>query len=60
MSDDTLRTRTAELQAWRRGDEPVERLAAWITVVASNEARSVIGAAVPNSARTRSWVTAAT
>lgn len=74
MSDDTLHTRTAELQAfverhyrqvvgsvtlitgdrataedavqealvkaWKRGDEPVERLAAWITVVASNEARS--------------------
>lgn len=30
----------ALVKAWRRRDEPVERLAAWITVVASNEARS--------------------
>ncbi|MEN9646726.1 MAG: hypothetical protein RL238_3395 [Actinomycetota bacterium] len=30
----------ALVKAWRRGDEPVERLVAWITVVASNEARS--------------------
>jgi RNA polymerase sigma-70 factor, ECF subfamily len=30
----------ALVKAWRRRDEPVERLVAWITVVASNEARS--------------------
>jgi RNA polymerase sigma-70 factor (ECF subfamily) len=30
----------ALLKAWRRRDEPVDRLAAWITVVASNDARS--------------------
>jgi RNA polymerase sigma-70 factor (ECF subfamily) len=30
----------ALVKAWRRRDEPVERLAAWITVVASNEART--------------------
>ena len=30
----------ALVKAWRRRDEPVERLAAWITVVASNEGRS--------------------
>lgn len=30
----------AIVTAWRRRDEPIDRLAAWITVVASNEARS--------------------
>lgn len=29
----------ALVKAWRRRDQPIERLAAWITVVASNEAR---------------------
>jgi RNA polymerase sigma-70 factor (ECF subfamily) len=31
---------TALLKAWHRRDEPVDQLAGWITVVASNEARS--------------------
>jgi len=30
----------AIIKAWRRRDEPIDRLVAWITVVASNEARS--------------------
>lgn len=30
----------AIVKAWRRRDEPIDRLVAWITVVASNEARS--------------------
>jgi len=30
----------ALVKAWRKRDQPIERLAAWITVVASNEARS--------------------
>lgn len=30
----------ALVKAWRKRDQPIERLAAWVTVVASNEARS--------------------
>ncbi len=30
----------ALVKAWRRHDEPIEQLAAWITVVATNSARS--------------------